>query len=201
MDRKKDMYRDQVLKTAINLYANYGIRGVSMGQIAGALRISKKTLYEEFGNKEELLCTCIEYDSKRVVNLMIKTIQDATNPVEVIILMTYSFLKYKSFFCSSFQKDIVRFRTASEKMDENFTRLTERYCEYLQKGSEEGYFQSDLDCTTTASVLVELLSTGESSNNSFLVFTFLRGLCTDKGLEVINSLTPDNTRKEIYNYN
>ena len=54
------MSKDKILRTTVKLYAHYGIKGVSMSQIAGALQISKKTLYAEFGNKEDLLSACID---------------------------------------------------------------------------------------------------------------------------------------------
>lgn len=201
MDNKKNMYREMVMKTTINLYAQYGIRGVSMGQIAGTLRISKKTLYEEFGNKEMLLCSCIDYDTVRLANVLEATERESTNPVETIIFITHNLFKYRFYFCSSFYKDIFRFKAAAAKLDGNFQQLAERYCEYLDEGCKQGYFQPELDCITTATVLIELLSGSESSNNAFLVYTFLRGLCTDKGIEVMNSLTPGNAKKEVYNYN
>ena len=104
MNDKKNLFKEMVLKTTINLYAHYGIRGVSMGQIAGALRISKKTLYEEFGNKEELLCTCLDYEAERLTNMLAKIEKETTNPVETVVMVTHNLFRYKFYFCSSYIK-------------------------------------------------------------------------------------------------
>lgn len=201
MDKSKDMNRELILKTTINLYAHYGIKGVSMGQIAGALRISKKTLYAEFGSKEELLCDCLEYEKNRVVKILQSTETSINNPVETIIMMINNLFQYKFYFCPAFHKDILRFRKATVKIENSFGKLEERYNAYFEQGKQEGYFIPDNDYGTISYMLVELLSVIKSSNRSILVYTFLRGLCTDKGMDTIDKLMPTDMNKEIYNYN
>lgn len=202
MDKSENnMYRELILKTTINLYAHYGIKGVSMGQIAGALRISKKTLYAEFGSKEELLCTCMDYETDRVIKILQNTEKEIENPVETIVMITYNLFQYKLYFCPSFHKDILRFREATQKLETSFTKLAERYYSYFEKGKQEGYFLPDIDYGTISMMLVELLSVIKSSNRITLVYTFLRGLCTDKGMDTIDKLVPEKLQKESYNYN
>lgn len=56
------MLRDHIVKTAAEHYARYGIKNVSMNQIAQKLRISKKTIYTEFDNKVQLISECISLE-------------------------------------------------------------------------------------------------------------------------------------------
>ena len=43
------------METAFNVFAERGIKGVSMDDIVRTLKISKKTLYDYFSNKEDLI--------------------------------------------------------------------------------------------------------------------------------------------------
>ncbi|WP_163214728.1 TetR/AcrR family transcriptional regulator [Bacteroides sp. 519] len=194
------MYRELILKTTINLYAHYGIRGVSMGQVAGALRISKKTLYAEFGSKEQLLCDCMDYEEKRVSKILANTESGNKNPVETIVMITSNLFQYKLYFCPAYHKDILRFKKAVAKLDTTYQKIANKYYQYLEKGKQDGYFLPDNEYSTIASILVELLKQSED-NKHILLFTFLRGLCTDKGVHAIDEVTPESLRNKIYNYN
>ena len=55
-----DESRKRIVETAAQLFNSRGIRGVTMDDIAASLRISKRTLYETFANKEELLAECLQ---------------------------------------------------------------------------------------------------------------------------------------------
>ena len=51
----KEALKDKILTTAMTAFARNGIRAVKMDDIANALSISKRTLYEVYRNKEDLL--------------------------------------------------------------------------------------------------------------------------------------------------
>ena len=53
------MRKDQILSKAFKDYALFGIKRVSMDDIVKSLKISKKTLYEFFPNKEKLDNECL----------------------------------------------------------------------------------------------------------------------------------------------
>ncbi len=47
--------KDKILKGAADLFTRYGIRSISMDDIARHLSVSKKTLYQHFVDKDELV--------------------------------------------------------------------------------------------------------------------------------------------------
>ena len=57
--------KEKILITAINLFHKHGIRSVKMDDIANELKISKRTLYEIYSNKEELLLEVVRRDKQR----------------------------------------------------------------------------------------------------------------------------------------
>ena len=62
----RENLKDRILSTAMADFAARGIRAVKMDDIANALSISKRTLYEVYENKEDLLFEGIKkYNSGR----------------------------------------------------------------------------------------------------------------------------------------
>src|SRR5260221_9289433 len=47
--------KEKILKEAATLFTKYGIRSISMDDIARHLSVSKKTLYQHFADKDELV--------------------------------------------------------------------------------------------------------------------------------------------------
>jgi len=189
------MTKERILRTAANLFANYGIKGVSMSQIAGALCISKKTLYEQFENKEDLLSECLDYERKRMNKIMENTEHESGNPVEAFILGLTDLYQYKSNFCPSFLKDIKRFPQLHHKFIINKERLRGKYIGYLNRGVQQGYFMPEYDYERISEIIVEQFIEGRSSiQQPHFMMTFLRGICTEKGLETLNNFTPQNIK-------
>ena len=81
-DRKE--LRQRVLAVAARAFAVHGIRNVRMDDIAGSLSISKRTLYELFTDKEQLLLE-IMLEHHREMHLYIAEVASrAENALEVI---------------------------------------------------------------------------------------------------------------------
>ena len=54
------MTKEQVMTTALDMFSQYGIKSVSMDDIARNTGISKRTIYEFFEDKETLLQEAIK---------------------------------------------------------------------------------------------------------------------------------------------
>ena len=60
------MLKDQILITAFDLFSQYGVKSVSMDDIAHKMGISKRTIYESFKDKEMLLVEGIIINNNRL---------------------------------------------------------------------------------------------------------------------------------------
>ena len=49
------MVRERIIMQASDFFSLYGIKNISMDALASSLGISKRTIYEHFKNKEEIL--------------------------------------------------------------------------------------------------------------------------------------------------
>jgi len=184
------MSREKILKTAIGLFARYGIKGVSMNQIATALQMSKKTLYAEFENKEEMLMECLKYEKIRMHKLVEKTEAEAQNSLEALILSMANMFHYRSSFCPAFFRDVERYAEAQDMVMSTKVRMHDMYMKYFRQGIDEGFFQSCFEYEAIASLFVEQLGDWDNIQQPYIILTFLRGVCTDKGIEVLDHFTP-----------
>ncbi len=79
---------EKICSAAFSLYIKHGPQKVSMQEIADTAGVSKKTLYNRFGNREKLLDRTIEWHSRRIVgffeNLMESDVSIAEKLVKAI---------------------------------------------------------------------------------------------------------------------
>lgn len=172
------------------LFSRYGIKGVSMNQVATALQMSKKTLYAEFGNKEEMLLECLKYEEVRIRKLIEKVEEETQNPMEALILALSNMFHYRSTFCAAFFKDMQRYMEAQDILLSTKDKLLDLYMKYFNEGIKEGYFQSGFEYETIASLFIEQLGGWDNLHQPYIIFTFLRGVCTEKGIEVLDRFSP-----------
>jgi AcrR family transcriptional regulator len=57
--REREVKREAVLRTAVALFNDRGFHATSIDDVAGALSITKPTIYHYFANKDEILFECL----------------------------------------------------------------------------------------------------------------------------------------------
>lgn len=83
--------KEQIVETAMEAFTKLGIRCVRMDDIALSLSISKRTLYELFRDKENLLLEGLRMQQQQVNEAMIEVTTRTENVLEVI----FAFYKRK----------------------------------------------------------------------------------------------------------
>ncbi len=56
-----DTTKFDLVRAAFELFRLYGVKAISMDDLCRELRVSKKTLYRYFDDKEKLLRECVRY--------------------------------------------------------------------------------------------------------------------------------------------
>ena len=185
--------RDRILDTAMQAFAAKGIKAVKMDDIAQALSISKRTLYETYENKEVLLLEGVKkLKAKKDEDL--KTLYGDRNNVMEILLTAYR-TKVNEFkkTCPEFYSDIVKYPSVTAFFQQDKKQFHNSLVGFLNRGVEEGYFRKDVNfelVATLLSSLMEIIMTKqlyktysiEEIFHNFL-FVSLRGICTPEGVK------------------
>jgi len=196
--------RKRILSTAMTLFAERGIKGVKMDDIAQQLGISKRTLYEIYKDKEELLYQgVLSYNRERHDHL-VSYAQSASSVIDVIAEAYRMKLKEVHVVNPLFYEDIMKYPKVSTLLKEEHERTHDGYFTFMQHGVDEGCLRPDVNYELFQHLLEGLgmhimhnqllkkYSVEELFDNMFLVA--LRGLCTSKGLQLLEDALATKTR-------
>ena len=197
--------RERVVQHVAQVIVSLGIKSVRMDDVANELGMSKRTLYELFGDKEELLYEGIVcYMEQRYAELSAKA-RKMNNILEMLLESVRS-------LCNNGHSGDVdcRLTTNLKKFYPNVHERVQRYHadrglsglqHALDKGREEGYLDEHVDIElmarlflTTAGALMSnrdiVLPENVTREEAFgaMVVNFLRGLASQKGLQLIDEI-------------
>ena len=77
--------KEKILQLATTMFFQHGIRKVKMDDIANYLKISKRTLYELYQNKEDLLYEVFVLNNQREIKKIEKFDQPGINVINIVI--------------------------------------------------------------------------------------------------------------------
>lgn len=189
------MLKNKILQVAVSLFSQYGIKGVSMNQIAGKLQISKKTIYLEFADKEDLIGECLNYEEDRLIKIVKNTEEKTKNSLERLIMNMSNLYYYRSNFCPSFFRDMQRYPKNQDRLLKGKLRLQDLFIHYFHEGIKEGYFKGEFEYEAIAALFIEQLGDWDNMHQPYIFLTFLRGICTEKGNEILETLSPNKSLK------
>ena len=86
--------RRKILKTASELFSEFGFLGTSMEIIAKKLSITKAALYYHFKSKKELYFEVLEKSFQNLIKSIDREVSKANSPEEVIIRAIRGYLKF-----------------------------------------------------------------------------------------------------------
>ncbi len=185
----------RIMDTAMMLFAQQGVRAVKMHDIARHLGISKRTLYEIYTDKEELLYQGVMTYGKEKHEYLVKFAKEASNVIEVIVEAYQMKIKEAHSVNPLFYEDIMRYPRVESFIKDEHERTREGFVRFMHRGVEEGclrsdvnyllfqYFLDDIGLYVMNNQLMKKYSVEELFGNLFLVT--LRGLCTTKGLQLL----------------
>lgn len=193
-------YRHKIIEEAAIMFRTYGIRAVTMDMLASNMGISKRTIYEVFRDKDELLGGVIKWMSEKQHEMINKYLNESENVIEAIFkmldLMTDHFRKMSP----AFRLDMKRLH---RKILDNPGVLQDlpyysNNSEILLRGIKEGVFRDDIDIEITNKCMLEVARMSNDDEvfppDDFLnkdvirnfYINYLRGISTQKGLDLIN---------------
>ena len=193
--------RKRILTEATNLFFQNGIRDITMDNIAEKLGISKRTIYETFKNKSELLINCFEEYSKERYKANEEIIKNSQNVLAAICSFIQSGALAIDLLNPAFFSDMRKYHNdiwvmATKQQNEKIYNLAYRL---LRKGINEGIFRKDINIDIVVKLILEqmklLVDNEVFSSDKYtrsevfknMVINFIRGIATNRGIELIDS--------------
>ena len=188
--------REKILATAIESFQENGIKAVKMDDIANRLSISKRTLYEIYGNKEDLLYECVCYHDKHFEKELQSRLSPKSSVMDILICFMRLHIEENSRTNPQFYSELHKYPKVMDYINERNEKSRGRSMGFMQRGVEEGYFlpQLNYDIVTQlgeasmnyvmATKMYQQFSLQEIFKN--FVSVFLRGYCTEKGQHILD---------------
>lgn len=209
LSASKAMLREKIIVVALDAFSKNGIKSITMDEIAALLGISKRTLYEVFNDKEELLIAGLEYQQKEMIKFSNKVLEQSSNVLEITLKFYEKSLEIYHSTNAKFFEDMHKYPKVQAKLKENRERDSRKTVEFLQKGVEQGLFRNDINFEVMQILLKEqvhvLMNTDLCKAFSFIdvyesiMFVFMRGISTLKGQEILDKFISEykSRRKNI----
>ncbi len=141
------MERNEIAKKICNLYKSYGIKSITMDDAARHLGISKKTLYQHFSDKTEMVKEAIAQEIETKEQNFSKLSDQALNAIEELLvyykIQIKMILDYKPNFIYDLKKyypEIYGHYVMIKRQ-----KILDSVELNLKKGIKEGYFRANLD--------------------------------------------------------
>ncbi|MGC4233460.1 MAG: TetR/AcrR family transcriptional regulator [Niabella sp.] len=203
--------KTRIREKAKELFICFGMRSVSMDDIANAIGISKKTLYQHYADKETLVADTIEKiletnnahcqaSREKAQNAIqesflatetVSELMKKTNPVLLFDMQKYYPAAYRKFL--KFKQDFLY----------NFIRSN------IEWGIKDGLYREDINVTLVSSLRIESISLpfqqdffarvniDLASLQEEIFILFLYGIATPKGIRLINKYKEQRAKNKI----
>jgi TetR/AcrR family transcriptional regulator, cholesterol catabolism regulator len=192
--------KQRILEEAATMFRTYGIRSVTMDMLANQLGMSKRTIYELFNDKDELLHGVLIWMREKQSEVMNKIFGESENVIEAIFKMLDLMSSHFHTMSPAFQMDMKRFHNDMMKNPGSHDELPyyNNNAEILKRGTKEGIFRQDINIDIANKCLLEVAKMSNDNSvfppddfiNKDVIRTFyinyLRGISTQKGLDLIN---------------
>jgi len=197
--------KDRIIEGAAELFKTYGIKSVTMDSLAGHLGISKRTIYEVFADKDELLTEVLTRMARKQKELVKRVLAESENSIVAIFRLLEINREYFQDINPVLQSDLKKYHyeVLLKKADSTEMPDYRNNQQVIENGISEGLFRTDVNPDLANRCLYnlgrsildndlypfELFSRRDVIKNIFI--NYLKGISTPKGLDLIARLEAD----------
>lgn len=188
--------RQRILQYAVEQFRRKGVKGAKMDDIAIGLSISKRTLYEMFGNKENLLLESMRFKQQQYEMLFQDIAQRSQTPVEIYVRAVTLQLRDIKGVNPALMSEAVKYSPVRQYIDESNAERADKARAFLQRCQNEGYLRTDMNINLLLrlqQVVMHAIMDEELYKEFalteiifFVNYMNFRGQCTEKGLRELD---------------
>lgn len=191
--------KELIIETATKLFTQNGVKAITIDKIVKELHTSKRTLYNHFKDKIDLLRACLDVYNAKVKAENEEIIKSSENVLEAMGYLHQKIVHRSYQVNPNFFSDILHYYPGLlHESYRNSGNFAHQQLVYLAGwGIKDGIFQKDMDVEVVGKTVLAMLKLLKD-NNQFPVSEFskerltfgilvpyMRGLCTTKGLELL----------------
>jgi TetR/AcrR family transcriptional regulator, cholesterol catabolism regulator len=191
--------KERIITEAGVLFARYGIRSVTMDSLAEEMGISKRTIYENFRDKDELLLESIRFFKLKHFQEVNEVIRTSENVIVALFSLLHSMINMLKQVNPLFFQDLKRYHShifskLEEDGDLKDHSITRRI---LNDGIEQGIFKTSFNLEIVNLAIHEMFEMFSPGSNlttrgyhraeifNNIMIPYLAGLATEKGKRLI----------------
>ncbi len=191
---------ERIISGGEDLFLRSGIKSVTMDDIARHLGMSKKTIYQFFKDKNELVLALLKKKLKEDEENMALIINNSTNVIEEMITMMKCHEELFSKINPAVIHDLQKYHPEAWKQFQSFKSevMVKKMGDLLVKGINQGYVRPEIDVKVIAKMHVNQIEMGFNPSifpvseyniwqvqKQFLEH-FAYGICTLKGYKMLD---------------
>ncbi len=193
MDERES--KEKLIRGAEELFMKYGLRSVSMDDIARHLGISKKTIYQHFADKDEVVATVAQSHMRRQQQQFEDIVKAAKNAVEEMAMFATNMKEHLRNINPALLFEMQKYHTKAwnEWLAFKHNVIRDSIVRSMKEGVADGYFRADFDIGILATMRLEQMQMAFDNTlfprdkysiseiQAQLFEHFVHGIMTDKG--------------------
>lgn len=194
--------KEELLENISELFLKYGLRSTSMDDICSHLKISKKTLYQIFSNKDDVVEQVLFHRRNNYRILKIRAELRRHNAINIMLLLRDHIVSSLNSQMPANLFDLKKYHPdVYERINElDQVLIHDLMTEVIKKGIDEGYFRKDINKDIQVYLFVKQMAfLGElemvskvkyplDSIVTTIVENVIRSFANPKGLEELEKL-------------
>ena len=197
---KKEI-QNLIVEAAHSLFIERGIKDVKMDDIAAKLSISKRTIYELFNDKEQLLHEVLNFQHEKMRERGKEIIRNSSHILEIILKLFNLHFELLKKVNNKFFSELNKYPEICKEKQNKEKQNTKKFCAWMEMGRQQGLFREDADFEILTFIIKRDLTTiievkmqkGHTELNKYspdelgrkLILFYLRGISTPKGQQII----------------
>lgn len=191
----------KILEGSEHLFSRYGIKSLTMDDVARELGMSKKTLYQYVSDKNDLVEKTLDFHLQHSKHTCELLIEDQKNPIDAMMAIGDFFSQHMRDTNPSLMFDLRKYHTGAwKKLDEyRFETIMKQIQTNLTRGIKEGYYRDDIDVNIIPRLYIGLTDAILESTYfprdqfkfeevvSQMLLYHIYGIATQKGIEYLKN--------------
>jgi AcrR family transcriptional regulator len=205
--------KERIIKEAFNLFWRYGIKSVTMDDIAKDLGISKRTIYQHYPDKDAIVVLVVQQELEVQKLQMDKMDEDNLNPIEQMIQASDYMRISLAHMNPVVFHDLKKYHPQAWELFHQYKHqfIIRSIRDNLVEGIEKGLYRRNIDVDILSLLRIEQVLMAFDPTvfpadrfnmmnvQMEFIHHFLRGILTEKGLEYYSQYTEESaTQAKIH---